>query len=236
MVRIDRPERLLALPRLGRMSSAWSRLLRSDEGSLHGVRRWAGVQEGDFYGLREWRPGDARNRIHWRTSARRRALTVRQYERRHDAGLVLIVELWEPPTPTDADRARTESVVSFAATVLTETCREAGRSVRMHVVAKRNRQVEGSGSPALLLEGQKILAAAEATTADQLPAALAAAFGEPRRQANVVIVSTRPTDLEDVERFALFNDRPDLQAWQTRCLSFSPGDARWSSMFREAEA
>src|SRR6185295_19477883 len=103
------------------------------EGSATGARRWAGVQDGDFYGLREWRAGDARNRIHWRTSARRRSLTVRQYERRHDACLLVIVELWEPDKPTDADRLRTEAVASFAATVFAEACREGTRTIRMHL-------------------------------------------------------------------------------------------------------
>jgi uncharacterized protein (DUF58 family) len=35
----------------------------------------------DFFGIREWRPGDARSAIHWRASARRNQLVVMERER-----------------------------------------------------------------------------------------------------------------------------------------------------------
>lgn len=236
MVRIDKPLRLLALPRLGKLSPAWRRLLRSEQGTTSGARRWAGVQEGDFYGLREWRAGDARSRIHWRTSARRRSLTVRQYERRHDSSLLLIVELWQPDKPTDADRLRTEAVASFAGTVMAEACREGTRVVRMHLAAQRSRRVEGSGSPALSHEAQQALAAADATSSDPLPAALATALAGERSQTNVVIVSTRPTELSDAARFATLHVQAELQPWIARTLCLSPDDATWSTMFLGADA
>jgi hypothetical protein len=50
------------------------------------------------------------------------------------------------------------------------------------------------------------------------------------------MVGTRPIDLEDATRFAPLDDRSELQAWKTRCLCFSPSDARWSSLFREGGA
>lgn len=236
MVRIDKPQRLFVLPKLGRLSPAWHRLLRSEQGTTSGARRWAGVQDGDFYGLREWRAGDARNRIHWRTSARRRSLTVRQYERRHDASLLLVVELWEPEKPTDADRLRTEAVASFAATVFAEACREGTRTIRMHLAAQRIRKIEGSGSPALFHEAQQALAAAEATAGDPFSAALAAALTGERPQTNVVIVSTRPTDLSDAARFPELHRQADLQPWIARTLCLTPDDEHWSNMFRGADA
>jgi uncharacterized protein (DUF58 family) len=236
MIRIDKPQRILGLPKLGRLSPAWRRLLRNEQGTTSGARSWAGVQDGDFYGLREWRPGDARNRIHWRTSARRRSLTVRQYERRHDSSLLLVVELWQPQKPTDADRLRVEAVASFAGSVIAEACREGTRTVRMHLAAQRSRRIEGSGSSALSHEAQQALAAADATASDALPAVLTAALAGERPQSNVVIVSTRPTDLSDAGRFASLHAASELQPWIARALCLTPDDARWSSMFQGADA
>lgn len=237
MVRIDKPQRLLVFPKLGRLSPAWQRLLKADEeGSGVGGRRQVGLHEGDFYGLREWRPGDSRSRIHWRTTARRRSLTVRQYERRRDVPLLLIVELWEPAKSAAADRARTEAAASLAATIVAESCRDGGRTIRLHVVAKRTRRTAGSASTALLHEARRVLAAAEPTADDGLPAVLATTLSETRPQTNVVVLSTRPTDLEDEERFAFFRQRPDLQAWTARCLCLNPSDPKWSQIFREPDA
>jgi uncharacterized protein (DUF58 family) len=45
----------------------------------------------DFFGIREWRPGDARSAIHWRASARRNELVVMERERPGHPTLVVVV-------------------------------------------------------------------------------------------------------------------------------------------------
>jgi hypothetical protein len=225
---------LIVLPRPGRLAPTWQRLLRPSEGVAAGARRRTGVQEGDFYGLRDWRSGDPRNRIHWRTSARRQTLTVRQYERRRQSELLLVVDLWEPEKSTDADRARTESVLSFAATVLNEVCREAGSLVHIELVAKRPRTLQGAASSQFLEEAWQMLAAAEPTSHDALPKSLAAALGDQSSQANVVVAATRPAELLDRNRFAELYDRPHLQGWTSRIVALSPNTPPWSEVFREA--
>ena len=96
---LDQPQTLLVYPRLGRLTRRWQRLHRSaDMGASH-VQRRQGLLEGDFYGLRDWRSGDSRRWIHWRTSARRQTPAVRQFEQRRNQDLALIVELWQPDRP-----------------------------------------------------------------------------------------------------------------------------------------
>jgi uncharacterized protein (DUF58 family) len=236
MVRLDKPQKLLVLPRLGKLSPVWKRMLRAEEGTASGARRTTGLDDGDFYGLRDWRPGDPRNRIHWRTSARRQSLTVRQYERRRQSELLLIVDLWEPPKAAEADRARTDSVASFAATVLAEACRDGGQHVRLELLAKRPRQLHGSASSPLLEEAWQMLAAADAASNDALPASLVESLGDLRSHVNVVIVSTREVDLRDRSRFAPLYQQPNLQPWLARIVPLTPGDAAWGEVFREVPA
>ena len=71
---------VLVYPRIGRLTGRWASLL--DESNVGAQRRpRQGPAEGEFYALRNWRSGDSRRHIHWRTSARRGALMVRQFER-----------------------------------------------------------------------------------------------------------------------------------------------------------
>ena len=233
-LRFEQPQRLLVLPRQGHLTPAWQRLLRSDGGDGVGGRRQTGFQEGDFYGLRDWRPGDPRNRIHWRTSARRGSLTVRQYERRRQSDLLLIVQLWEPEKPTDADRARNETIVSFAATVMAEASQDGGRAIHLEIVGKKPRRIKGTASPRLLDEAMTALATTEAASGDALPSALVTALSELHPQASGFIVGARPIDLFDRTRFAPLWQRTDLQLWPARLVSLHPADARWKEIFQEA--
>jgi uncharacterized protein (DUF58 family) len=45
----------------------------------------------DFFGIREWRPGDANSAIHWRASARRNQLVVAERERPGYPALLIVV-------------------------------------------------------------------------------------------------------------------------------------------------
>src|SRR5262249_32051203 len=59
----------------------------------------------DFFGIREWRAGDARSAIHWRASARRNELVVMERERPGHPTLLVAVG------PLRADEAQ-EAVVA----------------------------------------------------------------------------------------------------------------------------
>jgi hypothetical protein len=86
------------------------RLLAGTEGQHSGVRA---RQSDDFYGVRDYQPGDLPNRIHWRSSARRGALVVREYERPTRPGPVIVIDLDRTQNP-----ARLDAVVRAAASIL----------------------------------------------------------------------------------------------------------------------
>jgi uncharacterized protein (DUF58 family) len=50
-------------------------------------------QAEDLYGVRDYRPGDAASRIHWRSSARRAALVVREFERPVTRAATIVLDL-----------------------------------------------------------------------------------------------------------------------------------------------
>ena len=114
--------------------------------------RHHGTQEGDFFGLREWRAGDSLRWIHWRTSAKLGELSVRQFEQQRSRDMVLILDLWQPDSPTDDERTHTEVAISFLATAIADICQRGGSRVVVSVAGHDTRHWSGPGSTILALE------------------------------------------------------------------------------------
>jgi len=225
---------LKTMLRFDRRSSAWRRLLTSEDQATPVQRQARAALDGEFYGLRDWRPGDGRSRVHWRTSARRQTLTVRQYERRRHLGFALVVDLWRPEKPSPEDLARVEQVVSFAATLLSEACRGGDQPLVVDVIAATPRKLRASASPNALHEALRVLAGVEATSDDRLSKSLAELFGELRPQMGAILVSTRAVDLLDREKFSALHCVPELHHRVARTPCLTPDDLLWRETFAGA--
>ncbi len=88
---VDDCPTLLVGPRLGRLTQRWLQIVDSRLQGSHSEGRRQGLLEGDYYGLREWRPGDSQRWIHWRTSAKLGELAVRQFEQQRSRDLILVL-------------------------------------------------------------------------------------------------------------------------------------------------
>ena len=115
----DRKDELVVYPALGRLHKCWRGWLMSEQPGLVDARRRAGINEGDFYGLRGWHNGDSRRWIHWRTTARIGELAVRQFEQQNRQQIGLLVDLYQAETCDVAF----ERLLSFAATLINEVTR-----------------------------------------------------------------------------------------------------------------
>jgi uncharacterized protein (DUF58 family) len=234
MLRFDRPARLIVFPAMGKMSGSWRRLLSADDELAPVQRQARSALDGEFYGLRDWRQGDGRNRVHWRTSARRQTLTVRQYERRRHVSFALVVDLWRPEKPSPDDLGRVEQVVSFAATLLGEACRGGDQPLTAEVIGQTHRKLRAAASAGAVHEALRVLAGVEATAEDRLAATLAELYGELRPATGVIVVSTRAVDLLDREKFPQLHARSDLYHRIARTPCLSPDDGLWRETFAGA--
>ncbi len=81
--------------------------------------------QAEFHGLRSYRSGDSPRLIHWRTSARRSELMVREFEDEPSDNLLLV---FDPTLPPEADGSAQplEDAISLAATICWEWCRLRG--------------------------------------------------------------------------------------------------------------
>lgn len=125
--------KLIVHPRIGRMTARWRSDLWNAIELAQQRRMRAGLFDDEFHRIREYRPGDNPKAIHWRTSARRGELMVREFQQTRDRDLVLLVELWQPEHPASSDMDRVELAISFAATVLHENQRRSCEA-RLRVV------------------------------------------------------------------------------------------------------
>jgi uncharacterized protein (DUF58 family) len=221
--RIEQPQTLLVFPRLGRLTRRWQRLQQSVDLGTSNVQRRQGLLEGDFYGLRDWRPGDSRRWIHWRTTARRQTPAVRQFEQQRNQDLALVIELWQPERPTVTQIENVELAVSFAASIVSDLCRRGGRTLWVAVAASQPRFDSGPTSLALTREVMESLAVADATSADLLPEVLSSTLDSVRPGTNAIVISTRDADWADTDRFVQLWSSPRQRAWISRLQRVNVG-------------
>lgn len=74
-----------------------------------------GVDE--FYGVREYRPGDNPRHIYWRRSARTGVLVSKDMTRMSPPRMVLLVDTYLPEPALPEQRARVERVIAMAASI-----------------------------------------------------------------------------------------------------------------------
>jgi hypothetical protein len=129
----EQKEKVLVLPKLGlsRPGSLESFIAKlstlDDNGNISSFHPLA--QE-EFHGLRVYRPGDSPRAIHWRTSARRGELMVREFEDFPGDDLLLVLDLGI------RNNIELESYISFAATVVHDYCRVRGNRMVVVLVAE----------------------------------------------------------------------------------------------------
>lgn len=194
-------EHLLVHPKLGRLNPNWVKMIREHEsGSQRMTRR--GLLEDDFYGLREWRPGDSRRWIHWRTSARRGSVVVRQFEQRRSQNLAILLDLWQPARPTELEIERVETAISFVATLLTEACRRPGAQLHLEIAAREPLRTSGAGSPVFLREQMDALALAMPHHEVSMPPELGHSLALISAATPTFVVTTRPVDWEALGKAA----------------------------------
>ncbi|MGL4422089.1 MAG: DUF58 domain-containing protein, partial [Gemmataceae bacterium] len=82
----------------------------------------AALQQADVQGVRPYRAGDSPRDIHWRTTARRNTLMVREYDSTQPLELILLVEPYLPANPMTRDLEQFEAALSLAATLFWAWC------------------------------------------------------------------------------------------------------------------
>lgn len=223
---------LVVCPRLGVLTNQWMRLVQSDRVGSRQTRHRQGWMEGDFHSLRDWRSGDSRRWIHWRSSAKKRVLQVRQFERQKNQKLALLLDLWQPPSSDFQAGEVCENAICFAATAIEELCRRGGSELFLGIAGETITQLRGAASMGLLFEVMDQLAKVQGASEDRLPELLDASLGRIPRDAKVIVLSSRSTELNDPQRFCEVWDNPHKRNLLQKIFCIDVSSDKVSEYFR----
>ncbi|HET6575189.1 MAG TPA: DUF58 domain-containing protein [Fimbriiglobus sp.] len=200
------PGEVVVLPAVGRVDLPGFRrwLARGASGESHTRRpsRRAAPGTGDVRGLRPYRIGDSPRDIHWKSSARRNQLLVREYDRGDPVGLVIVIDPWIPAGPTRPEAGRRlEWALSLATTLGQAWCdSDDGSGLTLIVPGTPPVIRSGRGTPGFVR--QAFVPLADLAGTHVVPAAVPSQARRSNRAARVV-VSTRPSSpLADALRSA----------------------------------
>lgn len=133
-VEIEDPQTVIVFPRPAPVQNLvlWEQLSGGSQ-----LRPQAG-QEGDYLSLRPYRPQDDVRSVHWKISAKRDQLVVRELERPRSQAIVLCFEnRWQPRGESpEAHRNKLERAVERCAGILTYLIRE-GHPVALATLQER---------------------------------------------------------------------------------------------------
>jgi uncharacterized protein (DUF58 family) len=201
---------VLVYPRIGRLTPQWKRRSQGATELVARPQARAGVFHDEFHRLREFRTGDNPRDIHWRTSARRGELILREYQQNRDFNLAVVLDLWRPsPTAASDDRIDLyEGTLSFALTLLIEHGREC-RDGTLFLAASGGATFrwEGQTSAASLeslFDGLSIL---EAGAASETSLLLYEMLHRTSASTQIVLLTTRPADESDLIAESSLNPR-----------------------------
>jgi uncharacterized protein (DUF58 family) len=225
-------ERVVVFPGLGRLTPRWIELLDSHYFGRHQVHSRQGPIDGDYYGLREWRPGDSKRWIHWRTTAKLGKLAVRQFERQQNRDMALVLDLWQPDEPTDEDIGRVEFAVSFAATLVDEFARRGGSQLMVASAGSRTGCWSARATATFARQTLERLAVVRASSNNRLAELLARVLTDVPMGTQVVVISTRPATMDSVVDSSVFRDKPRHQRSLEQVIWLDVNDSRVWDVFQ----
>lgn len=190
-ITIAAADELIVCPALGTLSNHWHAAW-GQAAAISDQRQSAiGRNQEHYHALREFRDGDNSRHIHWRTSARRGELMIKEFEAERDRRLLLIVDPWQPANATAQQQATLELVLSFAATACVAAARRGDCQLELWI-AEGGHIDSDSGASQHLLDVLQRLALVAGASETGLAATLKNLHGGSNGQRAAWIVSTRP--------------------------------------------
>ena len=183
-------------PALGKLLPAWL--------ELFGVKSYGAKQrqarslsdEGEFFGLRAYRHGDSPRWIHWRSSARRDELVVKQFQQADSRELVVLLDLFTESSlnlpNNELKEKHAELAIEFVATLVNHF---AGSNFGLITVAIADSEPTIASRVQSRSQGSRLqdrLALSHSGGPGQLEIALGLLERDFRRVENLLVVSTRP--------------------------------------------
>ena len=193
-------DEILVRPKKGQLLGRWQNLIQLERQGLAKTASRAGVNEGEFYGLRAWQHGDSQRWIHWRTTARLNELAVRQFEQQQKMTLAIVIDLWENPdtAPALAPDPHIEKMISFVATFLETMCRQGNHQISVALAGKQLRVSTRIQNRSVLESALDDLAIAAPASKPDLLGAIEQLFPIMADNRSLLVISNRDSSIEQL--------------------------------------
>lgn len=138
--------------------------------------------------VRPYAPGDAMNRIHWRTTARHGEIQVKEFDLEQTADAWIILDLERPWQVGEGDGSTTETAIRAAASIANRALIE-NRAVALTINGHRLAQLPADRGGRQHLKIMQLLAAVDADGGSPLAEALLTTVGRIRRGMTTVVIT-----------------------------------------------
>ena len=155
--------------------------------------------------VRPWAPGDAFNRIHWKSTARHGDIQVKEFDLEQTADAWIVLDLERSPQRGAGDESTVEVAVRVAAAVADKGLVE-NRSVGMTVNAHRLAQLQPDRGGRQHLKVMQLLAAVDGDGTTPLSEALVGSVGRIRRGMTAIVI-TASTERDWIKPLASLRTR-----------------------------
>ncbi len=224
---------VIVAPAPGRLVTGWDRRLMSVSAGDEAVKRRSGIMGDEFYAVRPWRNGDSLRYLHWRSTAKHNRPMVRQFDRRSDRDVILVLDLWTAKkdgksASSDSPQDRNvEMILSFATAVVMMAGREVQGRVTVAVSGSTNTIASSGGNSSITGTGDlyRNLALTDPSSEPDLEGLFQTINESTSGGSPVYVISTRPNVQSVVEEMINRNAGAlnDLLPWIRYLSPDNPG-------------
>ncbi len=178
-------------PTQGRIDQHWRESLKLP---VHGrcYRHSASAGgDGEFHGLRDYLVGDPIRHVHWRTSAKRGQLVIRQFEREESQSISLVLDILHPSPDSNVDSAPQELAIELVASILAKVISVERSVATLTVVDKHGPIIARIQTTNQLSNALDRLALVVASKQDHLATAIRQTIRYSGGHDPIVVISTR---------------------------------------------
>ena len=188
---VSQSDSILVYPQIGRLTARWTHRLQHATDLVAQMSPRSGPFDDEFHKLREYRRGDDLRAIHWKTTARRNELMVREFRESRDRQLVVLLDAWRPARAADSEIDRSELAISLATTICVHHLRSS-RDSHLYFAASAEPFTEWDSSGGAMESLLDLLALLSPSTGPDLTELYASAMARGGHRARILLLSTRP--------------------------------------------
>ena len=188
---------LIVHPQVGTLLPAWQRQQKELSEASHRARFRMGLFDDEFHRIREFRSGDNPRSIHWKSTAKRGQLMVREYQQNRHADSLVVLDL---PKSGTWDSEAIEMAVSLAATICVEQTKSSSGGYYLLALAATESCLVSCRSPgAFREEALDALATCQPSAKADLEDVFSRVVTEHvLHDERIILITPRPEDAADV--------------------------------------